>query len=252
MKPIISWLSENDILTIYTSKYWNNIEEEKLKDWWIIDDNINQTLNYLECSGLMDEYHAAEKMISNFPETQLEIADLGAGTGWASALLSKLPNVAKIHAVDISRHRLDFLFEKSFLLMGGDEKKLNRYLGNFSDLKFEDSSIDIIFCCQAFHHTDKPLKFLSECDRILKSGGKMIMIGEPYIGFKQIIRKFLIKLIIERKLVTTFCALFPTEDIKGDHNYRVSDYTFIFRTIMGYMLKIHTLRNGKVIYFAVK
>ncbi|MEN8119147.1 MAG: class I SAM-dependent methyltransferase [Bacteroidota bacterium] len=46
------------------------------------------------------------------------------------------------------------------------------------DMPFEDKSIDGIFMIDTFHHIPDSEKFLSEAQRILKKGGKIIMI-EP-------------------------------------------------------------------------
>tara|TARA_B100000315_G_C14081456_1_gene365067 strand:+ start:16 stop:288 length:273 start_codon:yes stop_codon:yes gene_type:complete len=80
-------------------------------------------------------------------------------------------------------------------MINGNKGKIFRYLGSYYDLKFEDKSIDIIYMSQAFHHADKPLKLLIECDRVIKDKGRIILVGEHYIGIKNIVRRFLANLI---------------------------------------------------------
>lgn len=251
MRPITPWISESEAQSIYSSRYWNNVEEEKKKAWWIADGNHQQCIDYLEQSGLLQEFHSVEKTIDGFSGNSIKIADLAAGIGWTSALLSRLPNVAEVHAVEVSQHRLSDLFEISFRMMEGDEQKLHRYLGSFYDLKFEDKSIDIILLAQAFHHANRPLHLLVECDRVLKDGGLIILIGEHHISFKLIIRGFLSKLIKKREIVTAFHDLFPPDHNLGDHYYRISDYEFMFRAL-GYRLELHDPQNGNMMFVAEK
>jgi len=179
------------------------------------------------------------------------IVDLAAGIGWTSVLLSKLPNIKEVNAVEISKHRLGSLFEHSVKMLKGDKNKIFRYLGSFYDLKFEDKSVDIIYMSQAFHHADKPLKLLVECDRVLKDSGRIILVGEHYIGAKRIIRKLLVNLIKRSNFTTNFYELFTPDEELGDHYYRRSDYYFLFGS-MGYELKHQHLKSENVIYIADK
>ena len=123
MRTIEKWLTDEELKSIYTSLYWNDIEEEKKKEWWIEDGDYEKCLNYLKTSKLLYEYKEAEKFVKDFKGKSLKIADLAAGIGWTSALLSKLPNIGEIHAVEISKHRLGSLFENSVRMFSEEEKK---------------------------------------------------------------------------------------------------------------------------------
>jgi SAM-dependent methyltransferase len=251
MREIKNWLSDEELKLVYTSSYWNDIEEEKKKEWWIEDGNYKKCLDYLKSSKLLYGYQQSEKFISNFATISIKIADLGAGIGWTSALLSKLQNISEVHAVDISKHRMDSLFKNSVKMFSGEEDKIFRYIGSFYDLKFKDKSMDIIYMSQSFHHANKPLKLFLECDRVLKNNGRIILVGEHYIGIKLIIRRFLSILIRQKKLITNFYEIFPPDKRLGDHYYRRSDYYFMFGS-MGYDVKHQQLDGGNVIYIADK
>ena len=96
MKEIESWISEENLAKIYTSNYWNDIEQEKKKEWWISDGNYDKCLEFLNNSGLLSEYYIAESEIKDYFKNSLEkiqVLDIAAGIGWTSALLSKLQNV---------------------------------------------------------------------------------------------------------------------------------------------------------------
>ena len=133
--------------------------------------------------------------------------------------------------MDISEHRINELFEHAIKMVNGEPKKINRYIGSFYDLKFEHSSMDLIYLSQAFHHAEKPLNLLLECDRVLKPKGRIILVGEHFISVRKIIFAFLNKIIRHRKMSVNFYELFPPDKILGDHYYRHSDYYFMFQSI---------------------
>jgi ubiquinone/menaquinone biosynthesis C-methylase UbiE len=251
MRALDSWLSEAELATIYSTAYWNDIEAEKKKEWWIEDGDYERCRRYLERSGLMQEYRQAEQWIRAMPRSDLRVLDLAAGIGWTSALLSKLSGVSEVHAVEISRHRLDRLFPHAVTMFTGEEGKIHRYLGSFYDLHLPDRSMDVVYLSQAFHHADRPLHLLVESDRVLKRGGRILLIGEPHVTGRQIARRILRKLVRERRLVTDFYALFPPDEDTGDHYYTRSDYYFMFRS-MGYEIQHHVLVSGNIAYVADK
>jgi ubiquinone/menaquinone biosynthesis C-methylase UbiE len=158
---------------------------------------------------LLDEYELAEKFIRQYSIKNLKIADLAAGTGWTCALISKLSEVDLVHAVEISQHRIEELFEKTVRILEGNPAKIKRYLGSFYEIKLENSSVDIDVLSQAFHHSDEPLLLLKKVSRILKKGGSALLIGEHYIDWKKILRRIISILLKERRLSVNFYDLFP-------------------------------------------
>lgn len=227
---------------IYTSEYWNDIEKEKKKAWWIEDEDFTNCINFLNKEMLLSQYEIVEKKIKNFLERkeQCIIADVGAGIGWTSSLLSKLPQVAEIHAVEISRHRLE-LHEKAFLMFDGNQEKHYRYISSFYNMPFSDGMFDIVFMAQAFHHAENPDLLLYECKRILKKSGMIVFIGEHFVSKMSWLSVFLKNL---RKKNITFDTqvLFPPDNILGDHYYTRRFYKNIFRK-NGFTLK--TIPVGK-------
>ncbi len=243
---VVSWLTDDELARIYTSDYWNDIEQEKKKEWWIADGQYDRCLAYLRSSGLMAEYRAAEEEISGL-RRDLVVADLGAGIGWASALLSKIETVKAIHAVEISRHRIGQLCDEAIKMFGGDGSKIRRYVGSFYETKLPTGSVDVVFLSQAFHHANNPFKLLTECHRLLKPDGTILIVGEPYVGMARLIRRFLSELIRRRRLRTYFYELFQPDPVLGDHYYRVSDYQFMFMAC-GLAGRLKRLASGNVMY----
>jgi SAM-dependent methyltransferase len=236
LQPIVRWLDDATLGSIYSSAYWNDLAEEKDKEWWIADGSeaaFGRLRSYLEHSGLMHEYRIAEKFVAEIPKPDLVIADLATGIGWTASLFSRLPNVGSVDAVDISQHRLELLFPQAIRMFDGEASKIKRKLGSFYELGFADASIDVVFLASAFHHAANPLRLLTEIDRILKPGGNLILIGENFIGARAIARRVIKKILLEKKFCTNFYELFPPDNGMGDHYYRVSDYHF-FNQMLGY------------------
>jgi ubiquinone/menaquinone biosynthesis C-methylase UbiE len=236
LRPIVTWLGDAELASTYSSGAWNDPSDERSKEWWIADGSeaaYSRLQSYLDDSGLTDDYKIAERYIAGIPKDGLEVADLAAGIGWTSAQLSKLLNVGAVHAVEISRHRLELLFPRANLMFRGEPAKLRRYLGSFYDLGFGERSMDVVFLSAAFHHASNPLRLLNEIDRVLKPGGHLVMIGENVIGATAILRRAVKVLLLNRQLCTNFYELFPPDDIWGDHYYRASDY-FLFLQMLGY------------------
>jgi SAM-dependent methyltransferase len=255
LSPIAEWLDKQSLSAIYSSQYWNDLAEEKLKEWWIEDGSeiaFARLRSYLDRSGLLDGYNIAEQFISEIPAHGLAIADLASGIGWTSSLFSRLPNVGSVHAVEISRHRLELLFPQAVRMFAGQPAKLNRNLGSFYDLKFADTSMDVVFISSAFHHASSPLRLLTEIDRVLKPGGKLILIGENLIRMTAIVRRVVKTLVRERRFCSNFYELFPPDDSSGDHYYRVSDY-YLFLQMIGYkVVKFNVQRNDLSTFIAEK
>ena len=86
---------------------------------------------------------------------------------------------------------------------------------------------------------------------MLKDNGRIILVGEQYIGIKRILRRFIGNIIKRKKIDFNFYNLFTPDPVLGDHYYRVSDYMFIFKSL-GYSLEYKQLDNGSVIYIADK
>jgi ubiquinone/menaquinone biosynthesis C-methylase UbiE len=245
------WLSDEEIARIYTAAYWNDVDAEKSKEWWIEDRDYARCLGYLHDSRLMQEYRQAEEFIREIPGDKLRVGDLAAGIGWTSALLSKLDEVAEVHAVDISVHRIERLFPHCVSMLDGAGGKIRRYLGSFYDLKLPDGYLDVVFLSQAFHHAERPLQLMMECDRVLKPSGRLIMVGEHNIRALQMIRRFFKVLLQQRKIVANFRGLYPPDPVLGDHYYRHTDYHFLFDA-MGYDLRHRVASTGQTIYVADK
>ena len=249
MKPIIEWIDKQEVGEISTSTYWNDVEIEKTKEWWITNKNDNKLVNYLHSSGLFEEYKIAQTKLEEKSLLHGNILDVAAGVCWTSALLSRCEQVKNIDALDFSWHRISELAPVTCDKFGANKDKIQRIFGSFYDIKKEKDEYDLIFMSQAFHHANNPVQLLVECDRVLKSKkGGVVLVGEhlvtPCMFLKRIVKHFM----LTRKININFYELFKPDEIAGDHYYRIDDYYFLFQSF-GYNVEHYktNIRNSLVI-----
>lgn len=130
--------------------------------------------------------------------------------------------------------------------------KINRIHGSFYEIKRDNEYYDCIILSQAYHHAEFPLKLFHECDRVLKKGGKIIIIGEHIIGFQRLIRRFaknLLKLKINFNIMKEF---YNHDDPLGDHYYLEHDYAFTFFAYGYKYQKLKTNIRGSTAFIGTK
>jgi ArsR family transcriptional regulator len=99
------------------------------------------------------------------------VADLGAGEGTLSQLLAQ--RAEKVIAIDLSPKMVDYaqkLAEKNGLA------NLEFRIGDIEDPPIDDSSIDLVILSQALHHAEHPQRAIDSAYRILRPGGRLIVL----------------------------------------------------------------------------
>lgn len=107
------------------------------------------------------------------------VLEIGAGTGWFSAELSKLPPVVEIITTDVSAKLLKTEAPKMFKLLKASTAKITRQPADFSKLPFPANHFDFAVCADALNRAVNVLRVLREVRRVLKPGGQFIAIREP-------------------------------------------------------------------------
>jgi SAM-dependent methyltransferase len=108
----------------------------------------------------------------------LNIVDLGAGSGWLSIFLSKFPNVQKIYTIDSCEFLLTEMLPAICKLMEGNLNKIQPIKGLFNPILLSDNSVDLVVESSAFHHSDSVGDIIQEIHRVLKPGGWLIILNE--------------------------------------------------------------------------
>ena len=100
----------------------------------------------------------------------LEVLDVATGTGHTAFFFAQ--HEAHVFAVDINDEMLAVAQEES------DRKSLScRFLKGFAnDLPFDDAKFDLVTTRLAAHHFKAPGDFLAEAHRVLKPGGRVMLI----------------------------------------------------------------------------
>lgn len=108
------------------------------------------------------------------------IADLGAGEGTLSQLLAK--RAKKVIAIDNSAAMVEF---GANLAAEHGLKNLEYRLGDIDDPPIKASSVDLALFSQALHHAASPAKALAAAHRILRPGGRLLVLDLLAHGFEQ-------------------------------------------------------------------
>lgn len=245
---IQKWISDSDINQIEYSEFWNDEEEEKKKEWYVLDGNFLKMEQYLRKTGLPQDLTLSAKILRTDFNRQLSGTgiDLAAGNLWAAPYILNLGAVDKLYCLEYSQHRLLKIGPAVLDHYGVPKEKLVLVLGSFYDLHIDDNSLDFVFMSQAFHHADKPHRLLAEICRVLKPHGVVIIIGEHIVDYRKAQIKHAIKFLISvlvperlqksifnrtfavRTLVASSNEIFRPDPILGDHYYTDSEYRSMF------------------------
>lgn len=101
----------------------------------------------------------------------LTVADLGAGEGTLSQLLAK--NARKVIAIDNSPKMVEF---GSQLAKKHGFKNLEYRLGDIEEPPIANNSVDLAILSQALHHAIHPQQAIGAAHRILKRGGRLVIL----------------------------------------------------------------------------
>jgi ubiquinone/menaquinone biosynthesis C-methylase UbiE/DNA-binding MarR family transcriptional regulator len=135
----------------------------------------------------------AETLLALMPP--LEIADLGAGEGTFSQLLAR--RAKRVIAVDNSEKMVEYGAD---LARKHGVGNLEYRQGDLEAVPIEDHNVDLAFFSQALHHAQHPERAVAEAWRILKPGGRIVvldlmrhtfedareMYGDLWLGFTEV------------------------------------------------------------------
>ncbi len=111
----------------------------------------------------------AEALLRVMPP--LVVADLGAGEGAFALLLAQ--RAKKVIAVDASAKMIDVGREQA---LRHGVKNIDYRLGDMEELPLADAEVDLVFFSQSLHHTLHPQRALAEAERVLRRGGRMVIL----------------------------------------------------------------------------
>jgi ubiquinone/menaquinone biosynthesis C-methylase UbiE/biotin operon repressor len=101
----------------------------------------------------------------------MTIADLGSGDGSYALLLSQ--NAVRVIGVDSSEKMLDVAREQA---QRATVPNVEFRLGEMEDVPIDNASVDLVFFSQSLHHAAHPERAIREAARILRSGGRVVIL----------------------------------------------------------------------------
>ena len=101
----------------------------------------------------------------------LVIADLGAGEGTFSQLLAR--RAKKVIAIDNAEKMVEY---GSALARKHGVKNLEYRLGDIENIPIKNDTVDLAFFSQALHHATHPERAVAEAFRIVKPGGRIVIL----------------------------------------------------------------------------
>ena len=106
---------------------------------------------------------------------QGRILDVGGGAGLASMFL---PPEADLFIIDPSRIWMDEPWPGIRRRLAPEREEPGFTLGVGEELPFRDASFDAVLCLWTFNHAADPARCMDEIHRVLKPGGKVLLVLE--------------------------------------------------------------------------
>ncbi len=150
----------------------------------------------------------------------ITVGDLGCGTGQVSELIA--PHVARVIAVDGSTDMVQAARKR---LKSLHQIEVRR--GDMEALPIDDAELDAALLTLVLHHVPEPARALAEVHRVLKSGGRVLIVdmlphdrveyqqqmGHVWLGFSEkTMKKYLEAAGFEKPVISTLPA---DESAKG-------------------------------------
>lgn len=111
----------------------------------------------------------AETLLTLMPP--MVVADLGAGEGTFSQLLAR--RAKKVIAIDNSEKMVEYGTD---LARKHGVTNLEYRFGDIEDIPIRSATVDLAFFSQALHHAQHPEQAVLEAHRILKPGGRIVIL----------------------------------------------------------------------------
>lgn len=158
-------------------EHWNEIERRARSGgdrlFWLQQPRVGR--HYLEKS-LIDGM-TWQRWLPEFLGRPADSAlELGCGNGEALASLLRLPSARKLVGIDLDETR----FAAATRALGEARKNVSFRAADINHIQLEESSYEVVYAIQAFHHFENLEHIFAEIYRALRPGGFCIL--DEYVG----------------------------------------------------------------------
>jgi len=119
----------------------------------------------------LDDYKDLARRVAEELSPESRILEIAPGPGYFAIELAKLGNF-RIVGIDISKTFVEIARRNA--VEAGVE--VDFHLGDAAQMPFENETFDFLFCRAAFKNFAKPLGALNEMHRVLKAGGRGLIL----------------------------------------------------------------------------
>ena len=145
---------------------------------WYMGRQIAQVMSHYGIDWLEREEREMEEntalLLKNLSvKPGMLIADIGAGSGYHSALLSKMVGTGKVFAVDVEPEMIAYLNERI------KQEKLARIvpvLSTEQKVSLPENTVDMMLLVDVYHEFSYPYEMALSMRAALKSGGKLVLV----------------------------------------------------------------------------
>lgn len=169
-------------MSVSSQAYWNDIEIEKTKPYWVEDPSDTKLLRFLrEETNLERCLRDALGFAAGLRPLSGRVLDVGAGVAWSSAMLSVIEGVREVVATDLSSHRLLRVAPIVFKQMGGVGEKFVSVVDDFRRKAWGPASFDMVLFVQSLYMFPDLKETLGHAHRLLVSGGLVVVACERIV-----------------------------------------------------------------------
>ena len=145
---------------------------------WYMDRQIAQVMSHFGIDWLEREERDKEEntglLLKNLQvQKGMMIADIGAGSGYHSSLLSKLVGNGTVYAVDVEPEMISFLKER---IQVEKTKNIIPVLSTEKSVDLPANSIDLMLLVDVYHEFSFPYEMCLSMLAALKPGGKLVLV----------------------------------------------------------------------------
>jgi cyclopropane fatty-acyl-phospholipid synthase-like methyltransferase len=164
-------VSADDIVTYYDSC------EVHYKMMWHLDTHRAMHYGYWtnETKNLKEALFNTNDLLAGIAELKpgMRVLDAGCGVGGSSLYIAQKYGCTT-HGISLSTNQIQKASSQASLLNLGHLCKFS--VADFCDTSFDSESFDIVWAIESVCHANDKAEFLKEAFRLLKPGGKLVML----------------------------------------------------------------------------